>query len=439
MSIPWTEKYRPRLVREIVGNRQAIQQFLEWIRGWEKGGPASKAVILAGPPGVGKTSLVLAYAHEYSWDLVEINASDERSGERLRELLGASVSQATLTGTRKRIILVDEVDGIAGKEASGGVAVLTSLIKASRVPMVLVANDPWDARLAPLRQIAPIIKFNRVRREEIFRHLKMISDRERIGSDEKVLREIADRAEGDLRGAINDLQLLASAMENPALLLPYLGERDREKTSFDVLAGVFGAKTASDGRLLTMNTDMDMDQVITWVYDNLFKQFQKPEALAEAMKIVAEADLHLARMKRFQMWGLTRYVAPLVGAGPGIIKSLRGEKGGGFEFPSKIRFMQQTRDLRGRVAEALSKIASKSRMSRSKAATEMLPYVAEMIRGGDRGVAAHYGLSQEEVQAIETVFKTVATMPKTPHATARGGKSAATPPRGRTRARRRSP
>ncbi len=439
MSIPWTEKYRPRLVREIVGNKQAIQQFMEWMRGWEKGGPASKAVILAGPPGVGKTSLVLAYAHEYGWDLVEINASDERSGERLRELLGASVSQATLTGTRKRIILVDEVDGIAGKEASGGVAVLTSLIKASRVPIVLVANDPWDARLAPIRQIAPIIKFSRVRRDEIFRHLKTVSEWEHLDIDDQVLREVSARAEGDLRGAINDLQLLASGSENPTFLLPSLGERDREKTPFDVLAGVFGAKTASDGRLLTLNTDMDTDQIFTWVYDNLFKQFQKPEALAEAMTIVAEADLHLARMKRFQMWGLVRYVAPLIGAGPGIVKHLAGERGGGFEFPSKIRFMQQTRDLRGRVAEALSKIASRSRMSRSKAATEMLPYVAAMIRGGDRGVAAHYGLSPEEVQAIETVFKTLSRVPKIPPATARGGRSAATSPPGRTRARRRSP
>jgi len=440
MSIPWTEKYRPRYVREVVGNKQAVNQFLEWMRGWERGTPSSKAVMLVGPPGVGKTSLVLAYANEYRWDLVEVNASDERSGERLKALVGASASQTTIAGTRKRIILVDEVDGIAGKESAGGVAVLSSLIRMSRVPIVLVANDPWDPRLAPLRELAPMIKFSKVRKDEVLRHLKVIAEKEGLEVDEEMLKEISERAEGDMRAAINDLQLLSSMRANPSLLFSYLGERNREKNAFDVLAAVFGAKKASEGRQLTMNTELDLDQIFTWVYDNVFKQYQKPEALAEALKILADADHHHARLKRYQMWGLTRYITPLVGAGPGIVKTASGERGAGFEFPSKIRFMQQTRELRSRIEEATAKIAAKSKMSRVKAAIEMLPYITEMLRRGEQGISAHYGLNPDEVQAIKTIFVGRTTAGGLEKERGAPPKHEPATPRPRTtRARRRSP
>ena len=72
----WTEKYRPKKVAEVVGNHDSVKAFLEWMRSWEMGNPTKKAVLLYGPAGVGKTSLVLAYGREYGYDVVEVNASD---------------------------------------------------------------------------------------------------------------------------------------------------------------------------------------------------------------------------------------------------------------------------------------------------------------------------------------------------------------------------
>jgi len=49
LSLPWTEKYRPRRVSEVIGNEEAKKQFEEWMRSWEKGHPSSKAALVAGP------------------------------------------------------------------------------------------------------------------------------------------------------------------------------------------------------------------------------------------------------------------------------------------------------------------------------------------------------------------------------------------------------
>jgi replication factor C large subunit len=400
LSLPWTEKYRPRRVAEVVGNEEAKKQFEEWMRSWEKGNPSTKAALLVGPPGTGKTSLVLAYASEHGYDVVEVNASDERSSEKLKAIVGESARQTTLGGTRKRIILLDEVDGIAGREAAGGIATLASIIKSTRTPIVMVANDPWSPRLAPLRESALMIKFNKLRQREIVSHLKRILESEGVRIDEGIVAEIARRSEGDMRSAINDAQILVSTGGAAESLLATLGLRDRQKTSFEVLAEIFGSTSAASGRASVQGSDMEIEDIITWVYDNILNQIHNPQAIADVFKLLADADLHYSRVKRLQRWELLRYVAPLLGAGPGVVKHMYGEKGVKFEFPSTIRFMQQTREQRALIQSALTKIAAKTKMSRTKAASEMLPFLAEMLRKGEKGVARYFELSDEEVKAL---------------------------------------
>lgn len=400
MSLPWTEKYRPRRVAEVVGNDEAKRQFEEWMKSWEKGNPSNKAALLVGPPGTGKTSLVLAYASEHGYDVVEINASDERSSEKLKAIVGESARQTTLGGTRKRIILLDEVDGIAGREAAGGIATLSSIIKSTRTPIVMVANDPWSPRLAPLREGALMIKFNKLRQREIISHLKRILESEGVRLGEEILAEIARRSEGDMRSAINDTQILVSTGVSAESLLATLGLRDRQKTSFEVLAEIFGSTSAASGRASVQGSDMEIEDIMTWVCDNVLNQIHNPQAIADVFKILADADLHYSRVKRLQRWELLRYVAPLLGAGPGVVKHMYGEKGMRFEFPSTIRFMQQTREQRALIQSALAKVAAKTKMSRIKAASEMLPFLAEMLRRGEKGVARYFELSDEEVKAV---------------------------------------
>jgi len=150
MNPPWTVKYRPKRLAEIAGNKTAIQQILDWLDTWANGPPKKRALLLHGPPGTGKTVSVEAIANERRLDLVEINASDKRNRDALERTVGLATRQSDLFG-RRRLILIDEVDGINLAEDRGAVDTIVRLVQETQSPVVLTANDPWDPKIGPIR------------------------------------------------------------------------------------------------------------------------------------------------------------------------------------------------------------------------------------------------------------------------------------------------
>jgi len=403
MTRPWTEKHRPEKVSGIVGNRDAVEEFVSWMHEWETGRPAKRAALLHGPAGVGKTSLVLAYAKEHGLDVVEVNASDTRSAEKVEWILGAASRQATLAGPQRRIILVDEVDGITGREDAGGVSALSKIISQTRVPIAMVANDPWDQRLATLREKAHSIEFRRIPRPSVVSHLKKILAAEGGSCADEVLREIAARSGGDLRSAINDLQALVEGGGMAGEGLNALAERNRSKQVFAALASVFDAKTLDSGRRALEGLDMDMQSVYQWIFDNASEQLTDPDDLELALERLARADLHLQRAAGWQRWGLLRYAEPLMTAGVGLAKSKTPPRFARFSFPSKIRFMGSTKGKRELMLRVARKVALKCHLSTRKAVREVVPYLSFMLsqdRQKGEGLVTFFEFDDEEVEYL---------------------------------------
>ncbi|MCL7394950.1 MAG: replication factor C large subunit [Thaumarchaeota archaeon] len=404
MTVPWVEKYRPKRVSEVIGNKEAIEAFLNWMASWEKGRPSKKAAFLYGPAGVGKTSLVIAYATEKGYDLVEVNASDWRTAEKVKAIVGSACEFATLDGMRKRIVLVDEVDGIAGQEDAGGIPAIRDAIEKTKVPIVLIANDPWSPRLATIREMCEMIEFKHVPKNLIISHLRKICALEGLECSDDVLKAIAERSNGDVRSAINDLQALA--MAGPKIdgsTLAALGYRDRVKEIFSALVQVFHAKSIKDAWASTENIDVDIDTFFNWVLDNAPQQLTDPEDFERAMDFLAKADLYFARIKRMQRWNLLRYAVPLMTGGIALSKKKTPKSFVKFSFPQKIRMLQATkheRDLRNGLA---SKIASKCHMSSYKANVEMLPFLSFIIKNDGNianGLARFFELSESELSYL---------------------------------------
>ena len=145
----WTEKYRPKYFADIKGQKEAIEKlkvFLSKI----KRGVVQKAVVLHGPPGTGKTAVAYAAANESNSEIFELNASDIRNNEKLREVLKPATQQASLT-KKNKIILVDEIDGIS-EDDKGGLPELVELLDTTSHPIKMTANDIWIKKFSWLRK-----------------------------------------------------------------------------------------------------------------------------------------------------------------------------------------------------------------------------------------------------------------------------------------------
>src|SRR4030067_169472 len=146
----WTEKYRPKSLKEVVGNPTAVADLEKWADAWERGVPDRRAGILAGPAGTGKTSAALALAADRGWAVVEMNASDKRNAEAVKNVaLRGAVTQtfsdrgeflSTAKGGRKLIVL-DEADNLLGREDTGGIGAIVDAVRRTGQPVVLIVND----------------------------------------------------------------------------------------------------------------------------------------------------------------------------------------------------------------------------------------------------------------------------------------------------------
>jgi replication factor C large subunit len=402
----WVEKYRPKRVAEVIGNRESVEAFVKWMRQWELGRPPEKrAVLLYGPAGIGKTSLALAYGKEYGYDVIEVNASDWRDEARVKAVVGESSLQATLEGSTRKIIVVDEVDGVAGKEDAGGIAALSRIIGETRVPLVLVANNPWDPRLASIREKCLMLEFRRLRKAEVVKRLREIAEMEGIKVSDVVLEKLAERSEGDLRSAINDFQAITGGRKVvDERALEALGSRNRVRAIFDALRIVFNAKSVRAARAALEGLEIDLDMVYTWILDNAPEQIPDPVDLADAFEALAQADLILARVNRRQEWRLIRYAVPVMTGGVALARRHKPSGFVKFMFPPRIRLLQATSAEREVKRSIAQKIAAKLHLSTAKALSQMLPYISFiMVNDGGMGkaIAGYLEFTPSEISYLK--------------------------------------
>ena len=369
--MPWPQKYAPKNLKEFINQKEAVEIFLKWIKTWK---PGKKALMLYGPPGTGKTALIEAYAKEKNLDFVEMNASDYRSANQIREVLGQSMQQRSLF-SKGKIFLVDEIDGIAGAEDRGGIAEIIKIIQESSFPIVLTCNDPWDPKLKTLRDYCELVEFKKIHVLDIEKRLRQICEMEGIEVEKEVLRELAKRAEGDLRAAINDLETIARGRKKITLEdLKVLGNREIEASIFDALKTIFKTKSALAAKLSISNVDKDPEEIFWWIEHNISQEYEKPEEIARAFEILSKADLFKQRVVKRQDWSLKKYMIDLMTAGVANAKKEMYRKFTKYQYPSKLIVLGKTKVERKEEKEKLLELSKKLHCSTKKIKSEFLPY-----------------------------------------------------------------
>lgn len=386
MGLPWSERYKPKTLQEIVGNYDAAEELLEWVKSSLEGRTEKKACLLCGPPGTGKTLSVGLVAEVLNLELIEMNASDFRTEEAVERIAGGATLQTSLLGKRGKLIFFDELDGISGREDRGGLGAIMKIIRESRYPIVLAANDPWDPRFRQLRDLCHMIKFKRIRTPSIVVRLRRIAQLAGVVVEEDALRKVAEAANGDLRAAVNDLQMLA---EGRKILrgkdVGRLFSRTQEIGIFDVMKEIFSASTIMDARAAADSSAIDLDMLMQWINENIPNQYTNPIERAEAYDWFSKADIFMNRVKRRQMWDLMNYAVELAVGGAALARKgpYRFVK---YNFPMVIGVLSRSKESRDRRKEDLMGLGKELHASVKKVMTEYLPYIEILEERDPKGI-----------------------------------------------------
>ncbi|MEM3574409.1 MAG: replication factor C large subunit [Candidatus Bathyarchaeia archaeon] len=400
------EKYKPSRISEIVGNREAIDRLVEWVRKWGKDPKAKRAVLIYGPPGSGKTVAVEALARELGLDLIEVNASDDRSKGRLERIVGGAASGTSILG-KGRIVFLDEVDGISPSMDSGAMDYIDELLSKANYPVILAANNAWDPKLARIREKCELIEFKRIGIREAVPFLKKVAEKEGIRADPEALKLLAERNKGDLRAMLKDLQMLSY----PSGILTsedvkMASRRDRTDLIFNVLKNIFSAKSCYSAKIAMNEADLDPEMLFEWIYENAPLWLSDPSDLANGMEALAKADLFFNIAKREQNWSLISYAIDLMTAGVAMAKERSKAGWVPMKFPERIALMAKTRSERGMRQKVLDKIARRCHLSRASANASVLPYIIEMAKNDAKafqGLSEWFGFNAEEVEFLKSL------------------------------------
>ncbi|VDN07258.1 unnamed protein product [Thelazia callipaeda] len=420
MFLPWVDKYKPSSRKDLVGQngeKSPMNKLLGWLQNWAKNhlgqggkqkksnkittlarpppwlmqndGTAFKAVMLSGPPGVGKTTCAVMACKELGLRYVEKNASDVRNKKALEaqtsELIDCeqmdgyinnssvarkSNSEKTVkfidhlksetpeknlillivntSGEITHVLIMDEVDGMSGNDDRAGIGELIQMIKQTHIPIICICNDRQSQKMRSLVNYCFDVRFQRPRVEQIRARMLTIICQEHLEIKKEEVDEVIEVAEHDVRQSIYNLQLL------------YAGGTGKELQSKDVALNPFEAAR----RLLSADTPMWEKQEMFFVDFSLMPLFvqenypfvqnskqsigKRLSALRKAADSISLGDLIDKTIRTTGSWTLLNEQALFSSVAP--TTHMNGHMKGMINFPSWLgknsTFMKHQRLLR---------------------------------------------------------------------------------------------
>ena len=400
----FSEKYAPVMLSQIIGNESAVSMLMNFAEKIHKG-EKTKPIILVGPSGTGKTSAARALAYGNSFELLETTASDYRDAETLNRTIIPAGSSRGLFG-KTTVILMDEIDELSKKYDTGVERAVDKFLKSTKQPVIFTAEDYWDPSIRFLRGAVERIEFKKVSHDVIFAFLKKIADKEGIGIEKELLDMLAKRSNGDVRGALNDLEAILGADKE---LIENIGIRDTKMEIFGVLDKIFTSVNFDISRNAVMKSSVDTDMLLNWVDENIPVRYSSKMSRRDAYYNLAKASRFSAKANRTNYWGYLRYSSVLMSSGvavsnDGYVKLLRQ-----YSFPSKIRHMSNTKEDRYAMNEIADKLGERLHTSKKKVIRDYLPlmkriFESEINKLGEKEalekIKTGYGLETEDIEFI---------------------------------------
>ena len=306
--------------------------------------------------------------------------------------------------SKGKIILVDEVDGLAGREDRGGVQELIRIIEKTQFPVILTAANPWDFKFNALRNRCVLIELESLGYVEIAEVLRHICEKENIKYEIDVLKALARRAGGDCRAAINDLQSLTESTKKLTKeSLDELEQRSQEESMPSALLKIFKTTDPKIAINAFENVKEDLDQQLLWIDENLPYEYSKPEDLARAYDKLSKADVFDRRIKRWQHWRFLVYINALITAGVAVSKEDKYHKFVQYKPTGRLLKLWWAKQKSMKKKAIAAKIAEKTHSSVREVVKDMEYFKIIFRRDKEmaKAIEEYADLSNEEVDWLK--------------------------------------
>lgn len=255
-TLSFVDKYKPKSMKEIIGQQGGgsnANKLQNWLLHWHKNhgdpkkkaakhnpyaknddGSSFKAALLSGQPGIGKTTTAHLVCNDLAFDVVEFNASDTRSKRLLKEEVQQLLSNQSLKGyasgqekstSKRHVLIMDEVDGMAGNEDRGGMAELIQLIKESHIPVICMCNDRSSPKVRSLANHCFDLRFIKPTIMQMRSAMMSICFKEGIKLEAGAIDSIISGTGNDVRQTLNHLALYSASKDKK------IGAENAKKTA----------------------------------------------------------------------------------------------------------------------------------------------------------------------------------------------------------------
>ncbi|EER25396.1 BRCA1 C Terminus domain containing protein [Coccidioides posadasii C735 delta SOWgp] len=342
----WTVKYAPTSLNMICGNKTAVEKLQSWLRNWRNnakvdfkkpgkdGSGTYRAVMIHGPPGIGKTTAAHLVAKLENYDVVETNASDTRSKrlleDGLRGVLDTTSLQGYFSGEGKKVqsekknlvLIMDEVDGMSAGDR-GGVGALAAVAKKTRIPMILICNERRLPKMRPFDHVTYELPFRRPTADQIRSRLATICFREGLKIPPQVLDGLIEGTHSDIRQIVNMLSTVKLDSQNldfdEGKQMSKAWEKHVILKPWDIVGKILSAQMFSQSSTATLN-----DKIELYFNDHEFSYLMLQENYLKTNPIAAGS--YNGRERKFKLLELADNAAQSISDGDLVDRMIHGSQ-----------------------------------------------------------------------------------------------------------------
>jgi replication factor C subunit 1 len=369
----WVNKYKPSQPAQLIGNGKNIADLRKFLSTWNEIHVAGthpladakgkdkpmKAVLISGPPGIGKSSAATIIAKQLGFEVTEVNASDTRgkSSSDVKDGVGGKASNAIREmvtnramsffggAPKKMCLIMDEVDGMSGGDR-GGVQELITCIKLSKIPIICICNDKYNQKLKSLQNYTQDMPFSRPTKPQILNRMLKIAADEGISMSAAAMEALIETTNNDIRLIINQLQMRRLTKQSFEYDdIKGLSKKDVDMgpfTAVDKLCAPNADRMSVNDRLNLVFQDSDI--IPLFIQENYVHyrpyaakdELHRLQLVAKASACISEGDVMNKSVRAKQNWGLMPYANVISSVMPTSV--LRGNREVFGSFPGERNF-----------------------------------------------------------------------------------------------------